>query len=63
MRLIAFIKRIAADRKGATAIEYGLIVSLIVIAMIGSFQMFADSTIAMWSSAENAMSNANSGAV
>jgi pilus assembly protein Flp/PilA len=38
------------DRKGATAIEYGLIVALIVIAMIAGLQLFAGSTIGMWNS-------------
>jgi len=36
------------DTAGATAIEYGLIVSLIVIAMIASLGSVADTTNAMW---------------
>ena len=58
MRFTAFLKKIAADRKGATAIEYGLIASLIVIAMIGALNLFANETIAMWSNVETEMSNA-----
>ncbi len=42
------LRQILADRRGATAIEYGLIVSLIVIAMIGSFQQVANVTTVMW---------------
>jgi pilus assembly protein Flp/PilA len=45
MKLFA---RLVRDRKGATAIEYGLIVALIVIAMIGGLKVFAGSTINMW---------------
>lgn len=42
------LRQVLADRRGATAIEYGLIVSLIVIAMIGSFQQVANVTTVMW---------------
>ncbi len=58
MRFTAFIKKIAADRKGATAIEYGLIASLVVIAIIGSLNIFAGETIALWSTVETSMQNA-----
>ena len=40
--------RLVRNKKGATAIEYGLIVALIVIAMIGGLKLFAGSTITMW---------------
>lgn len=36
------------DQRGATAVEYGLIVSLIVIAMLAAFQNVAEVTINMW---------------
>ena len=36
------------DQRGATAVEYGLIVSLIVIAMLAAFNSVADSTMNMW---------------
>jgi pilus assembly protein Flp/PilA len=40
--------KLVRDKKAATAIEYGLIVALIVIAMIGGLKLFAGSTISMW---------------
>jgi pilus assembly protein Flp/PilA len=43
-----FWNRLVDDQSGATAIEYGLIVSLIVVAMIGALQGVASSTIEMW---------------
>jgi pilus assembly protein Flp/PilA len=46
------LARLVGDKKGATAIEYGLIVALIVIAMIGGLQLFAGSTISMWNSVQ-----------
>ena len=41
-------RRLVVNRNGATAIEYGLIVALIVIAMIAALQNLAGSTIQMW---------------
>ena len=45
-------KHLLHDERGATAIEYGLIVSLIVIAMIATFNIVADNTIGMWENVE-----------
>jgi pilus assembly protein Flp/PilA len=33
--MIKFTRRLAADRKGATAIEYGLIAALIALGVVG----------------------------
>jgi pilus assembly protein Flp/PilA len=50
--------KLVRDKKAATAIEYGLIVALIVIAMIGGLKIFAGSTISMWNSVQqNVASN------
>ncbi len=48
MKLTTFLKHIGTDNSGATAIEYGLIVSLIVVAMIAALNGVANETIAMW---------------
>ena len=56
--LKAQLKRIVADTSGATAIEYGLIVSLIVIAMIVSLEELATSTIEMWDNVEEKVTTA-----
>lgn len=47
------LKRLATDRKGGTAIEYGLIAALVVIAMIASFTALADTTVTMWGNVNN----------
>lgn len=47
-----FIRELIDDQSGATAIEYGLIVSLIVVAMIAALQGVAGSTIATWTRVE-----------
>jgi len=42
------IRKILVDQTGATAIEYGLVVCLIAIAIIVSLGSVADRTISMW---------------
>jgi pilus assembly protein Flp/PilA len=48
--MLELIRRINKCDQGATAVEYGLIVSLIVIAMIASLGNVANGTQAMWNS-------------
>jgi pilus assembly protein Flp/PilA len=48
MRGNQFFKRLLRDNRGATAIEYGLIVALIVIAIIVSVQGVANETNGLW---------------
>lgn len=61
MKLPAFLKRIGSDNSGATAIEYGLIASLIVIASIGALDAVADENDGIWARVTNKVSNATSG--
>ncbi|WP_066479984.1 MULTISPECIES: Flp family type IVb pilin [unclassified Sphingomonas] len=42
------VRRLIADQKGATAIEYGLIVSLVVIAMVASLSSVGSVTSEIW---------------
>ncbi|KPF65020.1 Flp family type IVb pilin [Porphyrobacter sp. AAP60] len=42
------LKKLRDDTSGATAIEYGLIASLIVIGMMGALGLFAGSAIGTW---------------
>jgi len=50
-------KHILHDERGGTAIEYGLIVSLIVIAMITTLSTLADSTLSLWDHVEEQIEN------
>jgi pilus assembly protein Flp/PilA len=43
-----FFHALIGDQKGATAVEYGLIVALIVIAIIGALIALADVTTGIW---------------
>jgi pilus assembly protein Flp/PilA len=47
----------AADESGATAIEYGLIVSLIFLAIVTSVNVFANNTGEMYSEISSALAN------
>ena len=59
--IVRFLKRLTADRKGGTAIEYGLIAALVVITMIASFIQVANTTTTMWGNVNSKMDRARSG--
>ena len=59
--LIKLIRRLAKNRRGGTAIEYGLIAALVVITMIAAFMQVADSTIGLWSNVNTKMAVARAG--
>jgi len=46
--VIRTIVRVLRDKRGATAIEYGLIIAVVVIAMIAGLTALADSTTGVW---------------
>lgn len=47
------ITSVWADKRGATAVEYGLIVSMIVIAMIVGLTQVATTTTGLWDRISN----------
>ncbi|HEU4961638.1 MAG TPA: Flp family type IVb pilin [Sphingomonas sp.] len=52
-------RSLARDRKAGTAIEYGLIAALIVVAMIGALSQLADVTTGMWDNVNDAVNTAH----
>lgn len=48
MLAIRTLRRLRSDKRGATAIEYGLIVSLIVVAIIGALSNLGGGAGGMW---------------
>lgn len=46
--MIEFLKKLGSDTRGATAVEYGLILALIFLALIAAVQAFGTETISMW---------------
>ncbi len=54
--LARMLKQFAADTGGATAVEYGLIVGLIFLAILASINSVAAATVAMFNLISSAMS-------
>ena len=52
------LHRLCLDRRGATAIEYGLIAALIVIAMMGGLSTMGGGVGGMWTKISTAVSSA-----
>jgi|FLYL01.1.fsa_nt_gi pilus assembly protein Flp/PilA len=51
----ALARRLAADESGATAIEYGLIVALIFLAVVAAVSNYTNTTANMYGNISNAM--------
>lgn len=47
--------KIFKDERAATAVEYGLILALIFLAMVGAVGTFANTTISMWENVSNSV--------
>ncbi|MDQ4088399.1 MAG: Flp family type IVb pilin [Pseudomonadota bacterium] len=47
------------DERGGTAVEYGLILALIFLAMVGAVTRFSDTTIGMWENVANEVTGAS----
>ena len=59
--IVGTLKRLLGNRRGGTAIEYGLIAALVVITMIAAFVEVANTTTGMWGNINNKMAAARSG--
>ena len=58
MSVRIFLQRITADEAGATAVEYGLILGLIVLAMFAALQNFAGAITQTWNTVNTSVSTA-----
>ena len=54
-----FIGKLLRDTRGATAIEYGLIVSLVVIAMMAALKGVANENTGLWATVKQQVTTAN----
>ncbi len=59
--MLKMIRRLAGDRKGGTAIEYGLIAAIIVVTLIASFIQLANTTTGIWGNINTKMERARAG--
>jgi pilus assembly protein Flp/PilA len=58
VEMVKFLRKLGRDTSGATAVEYGLILALIFLAMIGAVQSFGTEAISMWTRVGNTVSTA-----
>jgi pilus assembly protein Flp/PilA len=56
--MFKILKKLGRDISGATAVEYGLILALIFLAMVGAIQTFGNETIEMWTDVGGKMEEA-----
>lgn len=55
--MFKLLSNIARDDNGATAVEYGLILALVFLAMLGAVQAFGQNSIAMWNNMSTTITN------
>jgi pilus assembly protein Flp/PilA len=58
--MLKFFRGILKSQEGATAVEYGLIVSLLVVVMMAALGNVADSTTNMWNDVSDDVIGASS---
>jgi len=63
MRGVRSIRELPRDIRGTSAVEYGLILSLIFIGLAGAVAGVADETTKMWNSIATQTAKANKGGV
>ncbi|MEQ8743394.1 Flp family type IVb pilin [Parasphingorhabdus sp.] len=51
--MIDILKKLYLSDKGATAVEYGLILALVALAALAAIGSVADSTVGMWDDVAN----------
>jgi pilus assembly protein Flp/PilA len=62
MKLLTIFQRIRADDRGATAIEYGLILAMVFLAMVGAVQAFGNEVTNMFNDVSSKSVSAMQGA-
>ncbi|MEZ5679776.1 MAG: Flp family type IVb pilin [Erythrobacter sp.] len=60
--MVKFLKKLGRDTSGATAVEYGLILALIFLAMVGGISSFGQNTISMWTNVKTKVAAATASA-
>lgn len=57
--MLAKLRALLRNSRGATAVEYGLIISLIVLSMLVALRNVATVTVTMWNNVSSAVKSAN----
>lgn len=58
MQIIKHLKALVADSSGASAVEYGMILAMIVLAMMGALEGVADVSTQTWNEVAQKSQNA-----
>ena len=58
-RARAGMRRVLIDQRGATAVEYGFILAVIVLAMLGALSDVGNVTTSMWNNINAKVTNAH----
>ena len=58
MNAIRTLRRLRSDKRGATAIEYGLLTALIAVAIIGALQTLGGGNNGMWGKLDSKLTDA-----
>jgi len=59
MAIVLLLKSLFRDTRAATAVEYGLIITMIVLAMLATLQVVAGEIVSMWGSVETKVTTAD----
>ena len=54
-----FLRRLKRDTEGATAVEYGLILALVFLAMLAAVQALGGQSTTMWTHIASSVTNAS----
>lgn len=54
------LMKLLASQRGATAVEYGLILSMVVLAMLAALAQLASTTTGLWNSIATKVSDSSS---
>jgi pilus assembly protein Flp/PilA len=57
----SMLRNLAADQRGTSAVEYGLILALIVLILFAALQGMAGETIRFWTHVESEAAKAHAG--
>lgn len=58
--MFELLSALRTDQRGSTAVEYGLILALMFLAIIGSVSAFAGEVIEMWTDVDSRVDTATS---
>jgi pilus assembly protein Flp/PilA len=59
LRALRSPRKLFRDNRGATAVEYGLILAMIVLALLSGLAVLGNGTQAMWGDINTKVANAN----